>query len=1126
MSEALFSAVELGGGEQRAGWRLHRLEVLNWGTFDGRVWRLRLDGENTLLTGDIGSGKSTLVDAVTTLLMPAHRIAYNKAAGAEARERSLRSYVEGHYKSERVESSGTSRPVGLRDHRSYSVVLGVFANDDVEHPVTLAQVFTQRERTGQPERFFVTAEAGLGIETDFAGFGSDLNALRKRLRDGGAQVDKDFPAYGRQVRRLLGIASEQALELFHQTVSMKSVGNLNDFVRTHMLEPSDAGDRIATVVAHFEDLTRAHDAVRRAEDQLAALDPLLVNCDKHAALETERRAAGRQRDAVGLYFTERKAELLEATGADLESTLVGCRRDAEDVRGRLEEARRQQGRLIGERASAGGDRVSELEREAEELRTLAEARRQRAERHHRLLEAVGLAGVDGPASFAERRDEVAAAYDATRPGQRALDVELAEVMGHRSRAREEAGEVEADLASLAGRHTNLPRASLELRQRMCAELGIEAEQVPFVGELVEVRDEHAVWRGAAERVLRGFGLSLLVPQQHYREVAAWVNAHHLRTRVVYHRVPERQVRLQPEPPVAHLRLVDTLEVEPGRFETFLERELVRRADHRCVDSLAELLEADKAVTVEGQVRQGSRHEKDDRSRVDDPRSWILGRSNARKVEALEAALDEVRARLAGLDRDVETVEARRDDVRRAAEALSSLTQFDSWAELDAATPAGQAGEADRQRERLLAGSSRLAEIDRALVAVDAQIAQAEKERSTLENRLGGLESQLARTVRRLEAARGQVEDAGGVLVAAREQYAGLAARLGAPVVDPDDCDRAARDAAEGLTRSMDRLQQQMNGIATTAQQQMTAIKHQWPAVTTEMDASIEAASEFRAFRDRVRRDDLPRFEQEFKHQLNTNTIRELAGFATWLRRQADDIRDRVEQINDSLGAIDYSPGRFIRLVVEPTVNTDVRQFRDDLRAVTRGVLEGDSDQYSEQRFVDVKRIIDRFRGREGHAEADRAWTRRVTDVRSWHTFSAAELDRESGQEWEHYRDSDGKSGGQKEKLAYTILAASLAYQFRLEWGTTSSRAFRFAVIDEAFGRGSDLSTRYALSLFGRLGLQLLIVTPLQKVHVIEPYVRSIGFVDNRDGRESRVQTLSIEEYRARREAGGGWAARG
>ena len=66
-----------------SGFRLKRLEVLNWGTFDGRVWTLHLDGRNGLLTGDIGSGKSTLVDAITTLLVPAQRIAYNKAAGAD-----------------------------------------------------------------------------------------------------------------------------------------------------------------------------------------------------------------------------------------------------------------------------------------------------------------------------------------------------------------------------------------------------------------------------------------------------------------------------------------------------------------------------------------------------------------------------------------------------------------------------------------------------------------------------------------------------------------------------------------------------------------------------------------------------------------------------------------------------------------------------------------------------------------------------------------------------------------------------------------------------------------------------------------------------------------------------------
>jgi uncharacterized protein YPO0396 len=41
-----------------AGFRLQRLEVYNWGTFHNQVWTLGLNGQNALLTGDIGSGKS------------------------------------------------------------------------------------------------------------------------------------------------------------------------------------------------------------------------------------------------------------------------------------------------------------------------------------------------------------------------------------------------------------------------------------------------------------------------------------------------------------------------------------------------------------------------------------------------------------------------------------------------------------------------------------------------------------------------------------------------------------------------------------------------------------------------------------------------------------------------------------------------------------------------------------------------------------------------------------------------------------------------------------------------------------------------------------------------------------
>ena len=64
-----------------------------------------------------------------------------------------------------------------------------------------------------------------------------------------------------------------------------------------------------------------------------------------------------------------------------------------------------------------------------------------------------------------------------------------------------------------------------------------------------------------------------------------------------------------------------------------------------------------------------------------------------------------------------------------------------------------------------------------------------------------------------------------------------------------------------------------------------------------------------------------------------------------------------------------------------------------------------------------------------------------------------------------------------------------------------------------FGRGSDESARYGLELFRQLNLQLLIVTPLQKIHVIEAFVRSVHLVHNPEGRRSQVQTLTIEAYR-------------
>jgi uncharacterized protein YPO0396 len=212
------------------------------------------------------SGKSTLVDAITTLLVPPQKIAYNKAAGADTRERTLRSYVLGHYKTERGDVGLSARPVSLRDGNSYSVLLARFFNQGYDQTVTLAQVFWLKDMEGQPAKLFVVSDGTLSIAEHFANFGSDIADLRKRLRrTPKTEIFDAFAPYAAAFRRRFGIENDQALDLFHQTVSMKSVGNLTDFVRQHMLEAFPVEERIEKLVQHFDDLNRAHEAVARSK---------------------------------------------------------------------------------------------------------------------------------------------------------------------------------------------------------------------------------------------------------------------------------------------------------------------------------------------------------------------------------------------------------------------------------------------------------------------------------------------------------------------------------------------------------------------------------------------------------------------------------------------------------------------------------------------------------------------------------------------------------------------------------------------------------------------------------------------------------------------------------------------
>ena len=1117
MGDELSLGIDFIGDDTLSGFRLQRLEILNWGTFDERVWSLNLKGRNALLTGDIGSGKSTLVDAVTTLLVPAHRVAYNKAAGADNRERSLRSYVLGYYKSERNETAGKARPVALRDQNSYSVILGVFHNQGYDQTITLAQLFWMKDHQGQPERFYVGAERELTITKDFAHFGTEISALRKRLRkERNVEIMDSFPKYGAWFRRRFGIDNEQALDLFHQTVSMKSVGNLTEFVRGHMLEPFNVGPRIKALIDHFDDLSRAHEAVLKAKRQIELLDPLIQSCDNHQLQSQQVSQLRHSREALKPYFSEKKLALLANRIDKLTTELTRLELKVTRQSETVDQQRAQESALKQQIADNGGDRIERLKQEIQQNQESRQQRQNKAARYAELLTPLGLEPARSEALFLRQQAQLESQQEELLQAKADLNNQLREHEFNFLRKKEDYEALKQEIASLKSRRSNIEQAQVNMRSLLSKALKLDESDLPFAGELIQVRDEERLWEGAAERLLHSFALSLLVPDQHYSRVASWVDETHLRGRLVYYRIRESQRHNLPS--LGPDSLVYKLSIKPdSEFYSWLEKEIAHRFDLACCEDQAQFRREKRAITRHGQIKSGGgRHEKDDRHTIGDRSRYVLGWSNREKIAALESKANQQERTMADLGGEISKQRDREKRLVDKLTAISQLQMFQDFQEL-AWEPLTIKIEQLKDELQQLESTSNL------LQTLTQKLQQLERERTENEQQLDRSKEQRTEAKVKKELAEQLLAETQQFMslpesLAGKDYFDALeemrSRALGEHTLTVESCDNREQDMRKWLQESIDRQDSKIARLQERIIRAMSGYNNEYPLETREVDAAVEAADEYRQMLEGLKADDLPNFEARFKELLNENTIREVANFQSQLNRERETIKERIAQINDSLTKIDYNAGRYILLEAEPTLDADIRNFQTELRSCTEGSLTGsDDEQYSEAKFLQVKQIIERFRGRDGLSDLDRRWSAKVTDVRNWFSFAASERWREDDSEYEHYSDSSGKSGGQKEKLAYTILAASLAYQFGLEWGAVRSRSFRFVVIDEAFGRGSDESAEYGLKLFEQLNLQLLIVTPLQKIHIIEPYVSSVGFVHTEAGRTSKIRNLSIEAYR-------------
>lgn len=1119
--------LEFAADDTAAGFRLDRVELYNWGTFDRGVTVFVPAGRNALLTGDIGSGKSTVVDAITALLVPPGRVSFNKAAGAGRKERDLRSYVLGYHRSQRDVDDAMARPVALRDGRAISVILAVFTNVGYGQTVTVAQVLKMKEGRGQPDRIYLVAQRALSIADDILSAGTDLTALRAGLRNLG---DTDPPyrtyaEYSGAFRRRLGLKSEQALLLFHQTISMKSVGNLTAFVREHMLEPFDVASRVNALVAHFEDLHRAHEAVLTAKEQIRRLTEI----EAHVA--TFRQEANRverlvfARDGLDAWFAERRSELLRERVVQRERDLERLGRRMDHARELLRNEQTKRDEIIAAISEAGGDRLSALQRERDALVAERDRRSRSADAYRTLAAHFSLPDPIDLETFSANLERVVElTADAQNELATAIDV-LSEAGGAVRELKGRHDELADEITSLTGRRSNIPARQIAIRDNLCRAIGLSAEEIPFAGELIQVREDESEWEGAIERVLRGFGMSLLVPSEHYVAVSDWVDRTHLGGRLTYYRVHSDS---EPSWEVVsdEATLVEKIALKPDSpHRDWLDGQIRKRFGYRCAETIDEFRRAPRAITRNGQIKGHGHHEKDDRHRIDDRSRYILGWRNDEKLRHLRAVLVDLETETARAAEAYSTAQQQQQEIVARRNDLAVLAAGREYADIDWRRPALEIERVDSEIADLTSASDVLETLTRRQETIEEEIGATTVEITRLNDEVSRLSERRERDTELLAEDEETVASAPApmdeIRTAVEEVTRGMEAAGVLPAVKltVENTGKRTSEVRGRIQTWADAAIKRMRYAEDVATRKMLDFSREYPAETQEIDASIDGSAEYMGMLERLRRDDLPQFEARFKALLNENTIREIANFQAQLNKESELIRDRITTINRSLHDIDYEEGRYIRLEAQPTPDQEIRRFRHDLKSCTSGAIGADDDdRYAEDKYDQVKRIIDRFRGRDGSAEIDARWTEKVTDVRAWFTFAASVRWREDDTEYEHHSDSDGKSGGQKEKLAYTVLAASVAYQFGLEWGETRSRSFRCVVIDEAFGKGSDESARFALDLFRRLNLQLLMVTPLTKLPVIEPHVSTVGFVANPAGNRSVLRSFTIEEFREERAA--------
>lgn len=1117
-----------------AGFRLEDMEIFNWGTFDKDVYKISPSGNNSLLTGANGSGKTTYIDALLTLLVPIKKYRfYNRSSGTDKKnDRTEESYVLGAYGLTQEEGKLSSTTQYLRPAKKnvYSILIACFSNETLQ-PVTLFQVrwFYNNEL----KRVYGICRKKLNIHEDFSSIdakGDWKKVLKRKYQEVGTKLGIEFfetgKKYGERLVKYFGMRSDKALSLFNQTVGIKVLGNLDSFIRTNMLEPREAEEEFFNLKENYETLLQAHRQIEKASEQAKQLTPIRDLADQMADTEQNLKEMETLKETGEIYLNHRQRKLLTEAIEKEERNLKALEEKINSLKHRLDDLDKQKMSLsVAIENDETGRRFKEIERELQHREKERNERKTRHNKYNQLAVLLGLQETPDETRFKESMETAIRLQANNNEDTHRVDEQIFDTRSSKQDEEKRYKAIEADVLQLLKQKSKITGRSAEIRDEIVAHVKAAQDEIPFIGELIKVKENCREWESAIERLLHNFALRLLVPDKYYKQVNRYVNENNLRGRIVYHRVKEESFlnNLVSRPP--HL-VLEKLAIKKTVYHDWLEHQMLNYYNYICVDHVSEIQKHQRAITMQGLIKNKGHHQKDDRREVVSRENYVLGWDNKEKIRILKKKGREISLLIKEKEDQLKKLNAQSERLKTRGQNLHKFTDYDSFNEIDWQSAAKEIQRLEEEKKRLEDTSDHIKQLQRELATVKSEIKKLEKEHEiTIENRANSKSAINDYTGKRKECARlledppFSPEEQTERFMQFEEKFASFLENLSLPVFEGIS---KALEKEQGQEK--DKLEKQAQNLTHRLSGKMVKFKNpdseitdrfpDWRADSLKLPDDPQYVGEYVELLEKIEKEDLPSFRRKFAEYLSTTMINKIAGFNQFLEEGVEMIEESIAALNKSLYRISFkrTPSTYIQLNCPNNHDVAVREFRKMLKGAIPNVERLHSDQgdkYRKEIFRQIQELIEKL-------DSDENWRKKVIDVRNWKSYYAQEYYRENNEPMKVYKDTGILSGGEKAQLTYTILGSAIAYQFGIKQSGREAGSFRFIAVDETFSNQDDERATYLMDLCKQLHLQLLVVTPSDKIHIVEPYISYVHYVRREANRESILYDMPIKQFQEER----------